>query len=130
MFFGRDLLKMQPGEGRVWLGHNRDVGMLAHERLVVLGLMQSAEFYEGDPKVAEVSLLRQPLEADRELEKDAIACYQVADDLYTHRRYRIDGTLPGPVAVREASGLAGADTHPSPFPFGRGEGVIGPRVSR
>ena len=38
-----------------------------------------------------MSLLAQPTDADREIEKDAIAIYQVADDLYMHRRYRIDG---------------------------------------
>ena len=89
MFFGRDLLNMQPEDGRVFLGHNRDIGMLAHDRLVVLGLMKTSEFYEGNPKAVEMSLLSQPTDADRELEKDAIAIYQVADDLYSNRRYRI-----------------------------------------
>jgi hypothetical protein len=27
---------------------------------------------------------------EQELEKDAIALFQVADDLYIHRRYRLD----------------------------------------
>jgi hypothetical protein len=58
---------------------------------VVLGLKQTVEFYQGDPKVVEMTLLRNPADADRELEKDAIAIYQVADDLYMHRRYHIDG---------------------------------------
>jgi hypothetical protein len=92
MFFGRDLLKARPGDGRVFLNHNRDIGMLANERLVVLDLMQGEEFYQGDPKRAEVSLLAQPTESDRDLQKDAIAIYQVADDLYVHGLYRIDGT--------------------------------------
>jgi hypothetical protein len=74
----------------VLLGHNRDIGMLSGERLVVLGLMKTDEFYEGDPKKVDVSILKNPTDADRELEKDAIAIYQVADDLYTHRRYAID----------------------------------------
>ena len=81
MFFGRDLLKSQPAEGRALLNHNRDIGLLTHDRLVVLGLMQTVEFYQGDPKVVDMSLLAQPTEADREIEKDAIAIYQVADDL-------------------------------------------------
>jgi phosphoglycerol transferase MdoB-like AlkP superfamily enzyme len=90
LFFGRDLLRTKPEDGRVLLGHNRDIGMLSGERLVVLGLMKTDEFYEGDPKKVDVSILKNPTEADRELEKDAIAIYQVADDLYTHRRYAID----------------------------------------
>ena len=91
LFFGRDLLKMKPEAGRVWLNHNRDIGMLARERLVVLGLNKKAEFYQGEPKLVDMSVLDQPSDADLELEKDAVAIYQVADELYTHKRYRIDG---------------------------------------
>jgi phosphoglycerol transferase MdoB-like AlkP superfamily enzyme len=90
VFFGRDLLRSRPEEGRALLNHNRDIGRLAHDRLVVLGLKQTVEFYQGDPKVAEMRPLSQPTDADRELELDAIALFQVADDLYMHRRYRID----------------------------------------
>jgi phosphoglycerol transferase MdoB-like AlkP superfamily enzyme len=97
MFFGRDLLKNPTGEGRAFLNHNRDIGLLTHDRLAVLGLKQTVEFYQGDPKIVDMSLLAQPTDADREIEKDAVAIYQVADDLYMHRRYRIDGE---PAAVR------------------------------
>lgn len=94
MFFGRDLLRMaadrKVGEGRVFLNHNRDIGMLARDRLVVLGLIQSDEFYQGDPKQVEMSPLPHPTESDLELERDTIAIYQVADDLYMHQRYRLD----------------------------------------
>jgi phosphoglycerol transferase MdoB-like AlkP superfamily enzyme len=98
-FFGRDLLKMKAEDGRVFLNHNRDIGMLANERLVVLGLMKTDEFYAGDPKQVDMGLLSQPTDADRELEADAIAMYQVADDLYTHLNYRIDAR-PGNIASR------------------------------
>jgi len=90
MFFGRDLLKMKPEDGRVYLNHNRDIGMLAHDRLVVLGLMQTDEFYEGDPKHVEMTPLAKPTDSDFELERDAAAIYQVADDLYMHQRYHLD----------------------------------------
>ena len=96
LFFGRDLLRSRPEEGRAFLNHNRDIGLLERDRLVVLGLKQTVEFYQGDPKVVEMSVLPSPTDADRELEKDAIAIYQVADDLYMHRRYRIDGPLAAP----------------------------------
>jgi len=95
LFFGRDLLKSQPAEGRAFFNHNRDIGLLMHNRLAVLGLMKTVEFYQGDPKVVEMSLLTQPTDADREIEKDAIAIYQVADELYMHRRYRIDAGPAG-----------------------------------
>ena len=89
MFFGRDLFKMKPEEGRAYLNHNRDIGMLAHDRLVVLGLKQTVEFYQGNPKVVDMSVLTQPTAADEEIEKDAISIYQVADDLYMHSRYAL-----------------------------------------
>jgi phosphoglycerol transferase MdoB-like AlkP superfamily enzyme len=94
LFFGQDLLKAQPGQGRAVLNHNRDIGMLAGDRLVVLGLMQSVEFYSGNPNRVEMSLLPSPSPADLEQEKNAVAIYQVADDLYTHQRYRLDGPSP------------------------------------
>ena len=58
--------KSQPAEGRALLNHNRDIGLLTHDRLVVLGLKQTVEFYQGDPKVVEMSVLAQPTDADRE----------------------------------------------------------------
>jgi hypothetical protein len=77
--------------------------LLARNRLVVLGLKQTVEFYQGDPKIMDMSLLRQPTDADRELEKDAIAIYQVADDLYMHRLFRIDGAPTAHASVQPAS---------------------------
>jgi len=90
LFFGRDLLKRENGEGRVLLNHNRDIGMLAGDNMVVLGLMKTVEFYLGDPKVVDMNLNTSPSDVQSELEKDAIAIYQVADDLYINQRYRID----------------------------------------
>ena len=101
MFFGRDLLKGQPREGRALLNHNRDIGLLVRDRLAVLGLMQTVEFYQGDPKRVDMSLLANPGAAERELEQDAMAIYQVADDLYVHQRYRIDD---GPASKSPNSG--------------------------
>ncbi len=94
MFFGRDLLKEQPDDGRVFINHNRDIGVMERQRLVVLGLQKTDEFYSGDPKVAEMLPMNEVKPADREIETNAIAAYQVADDLYMHDRYRIDGMAP------------------------------------
>lgn len=90
LFFGRDLLSISPEDGRVYLHHNRDIGMLAKDRMVVLGLMKTEEFYQGNPKLVEPERILKPTDADLEIEKDAISIYQVADDLYTHQRYHLD----------------------------------------
>ena len=55
MFFGQDLLRRHPEAGRALLNHNRDIGLLARDRLVVLGLLQTVEFYAGDPKRVEMN---------------------------------------------------------------------------
>ena len=101
MFFGRDLLAGQPENDRAFLNHNRDIGLLVKRNMVVLGLMKTVEFYQGEPKAAEMKLVPHPTDADKELQQDAIALYQVADDLYMHRRYRIDPE-PGQVPVTGA----------------------------
>lgn len=90
MFFGRDLLKSPPETERALMNHNRDIGMYTPGQLVVLGLRQAVEYYEGDPKQAELKPAAQPTPRDLAIEKDCAALYQVADDLYIHRRYRID----------------------------------------
>jgi len=70
--------------------------MFSRNRLIVLGLKQDVEFYEGDPKRAEIIRMKLPTPLELELEKDTIALYQVADDLYVNRHYRIDanGEMP------------------------------------
>ena len=91
LFLGRDLLNSPDVKGRAVLNHNRDIGQFAGERLVVLGLKHNFELYAGNPKVAEIERVASPGTEDEELVKDTAAIYQVADDLYVNRRYRIDG---------------------------------------
>lgn len=91
LFFGRDLLRDGAGTGRVFLNHNRDIGMMASERLVVLGLMENLEFYTGEPKRAQMTPLEgDPSEADLGLARECMAVYAVADDLYMHQNYTLD----------------------------------------
>ena len=90
LFFGRDLLGSPPEGGRALLNHNRDIGLYRDERLAVLGLNKTREFYQGDPKAIEMQRLPEPSAAELELEKDASALFQVADDLYVHRLFRLD----------------------------------------
>ena len=90
-----------PEDARAVLNHNRDIGMYAAGRMVVLGLPKTARFYEGDPKVAELTPVAQAGAGFLELEKNATAIYQVADDLYMHREYRIDGMPAQARSVRQ-----------------------------
>jgi len=70
--------------------------------MVVLSLGKTAEYYAGNPKVAELTPVGQPGPEFLELEKSATALYQVADDLYMHRLYRIDGLPVQPPASTNA----------------------------
>jgi arylsulfatase A-like enzyme len=90
LFFGRDLMHSPSGKGRVLINHNRDIGIFEEDRLVVLGLRKSVEYYRGDPQKEEMQPLRELTLQDRTLETNAMALFQVADDLYMHRCYRLD----------------------------------------
>ncbi|MDB6121492.1 MAG: sulfatase [Pedosphaera sp.] len=94
LFFGRDLLHSPDDGGRVLLNHNRDIGMLRGDRLVVLSMPKTVEFYRGDPKTENMRKVEKPDEIDFEMEKDATAVYQTADDLYMHERYRVQWGEP------------------------------------
>ncbi len=88
--FGHDLLKTPRDQDRVLINHNRDIGMYARERLVVLGLRRNVEFYEGGPQKVDMKRVAQPGPLEKELANDCTALFQVADDLYMNRRFRID----------------------------------------
>ena len=56
----------------------------------VLGLQKKVEFYAGNPHVVNLELTPQPTPEDLELEKNAEAIFQVADEFYMNRRYHLD----------------------------------------
>ena len=90
LFLGRDLLHDPPDTFHALLNHNRDIGMFANDRMVVLGLQKAVEFYAGNPHTVNLELTPQPTPEDLELEKNAEAIFQVADELYMNRRYHLD----------------------------------------
>jgi phosphoglycerol transferase MdoB-like AlkP superfamily enzyme len=90
MFLGRDLLHDLPETFHALLNHNRDIGLFTRDQLVVLGLQKTVEFYSGDPQVVNLELNPHPSADDLEEEKDAVAIFQVADELYMNRLYHLD----------------------------------------
>ena len=95
LFFGRDLLNT-PEEPfkKVLLHHNREIASYRDQRLVVFGLNQSIDCFGGDPKSGKMAHLPGIDPSSQPLVEDATAIFQVADDLYMNRRYRIDGVAP------------------------------------
>jgi phosphoglycerol transferase MdoB-like AlkP superfamily enzyme len=96
MFYGHDLLENPVPPGRVLINHNRDIGLMRDDRMVVLSLNKKAEFYRGNPKVTEMTRVDRPDDTDLELEKDAMAIYQTADELYMQRKYRVRESTGAP----------------------------------
>ncbi|MBL8860012.1 MAG: sulfatase-like hydrolase/transferase [Planctomycetes bacterium] len=89
-FLGRDLASLEDGPGRAFVQHNRDVGMLTDDTLVVLGLKKTVTFYQRDSRAG--SALTLVADADvspamRELERDAAAVFQTAYETYHRGRY-------------------------------------------
>ena len=85
-FFGRDALLPEPGKEIVPLNHNRDVALLAGSALVELGFRRSHRTLEYD---FTRNMQAQAPEND-EAVRDAASLFQVAYDLYAHRRYRLN----------------------------------------
>ncbi len=89
-FLGHDLSGLEDGPGRAFVQHNRDVGMLTDDVLVVLGLQKTVTFYRRSGRdgteLEEIAAKKVdgPL---LELERDATAVFQTAYDIYRAGRY-------------------------------------------
>jgi len=83
-FFGRDLLAIDQNSGWAVMNHNRDVSFFRGGQMAVLGLNRNMERYQMER--GDIAPVPDPPGHD-ELEDDAAALYQVANDLYIHRRY-------------------------------------------
>lgn len=95
-FFGQDLLDLPTRGGRAFVQHNRDVGLLTDELLIVLGLQKSVTYYgRSGPESDEFRLLGEGEAGPeaRELALDAAATFQTAQALYDAGRYRIPAAL-------------------------------------
>jgi len=87
VFFGRDLLHSSPRHGRALINHNRYSGLLTGRSMVVLGLNRTVAYYRYDPATRALAPLAKPGAEEREVERDAIALFQVADDLFLRGAY-------------------------------------------
>src|SRR5205814_8052760 len=99
-FFGSDSTAMPDGPGRAFVHHNRDIGILTDDLLVVLGLQKTVAFYRRDGRASDV-LVRVPEEAAtpamHALELDATAVFQTAYELYKNGRFELP---PSPATTR------------------------------
>jgi len=73
-FFGKDIMEMQPEDGRALLGTHSRLGYYKDETLVILDLKNVSSTYRIDPNTFESS----PTFPDRHLISEAISFYQGA----------------------------------------------------
>jgi phosphoglycerol transferase MdoB-like AlkP superfamily enzyme len=95
-FFGSDLLHLPNDGGRAFVHHNRDVGILTDDALVVLGLQKTVTFYTRSGRDSDQFARVDEAAATprlRELESEAAAVFGTADELYTNRRLRLPDDL-------------------------------------
>jgi phosphoglycerol transferase MdoB-like AlkP superfamily enzyme len=98
-FFGHDLFKIDPTQGRALMNHNNEVALMRGNRMAVLGLHESTGLYDVDPATGDMTKVAKPDAAGRELIEDAIAYYNGADRLYRGGAYAF---TPGRPAERVA----------------------------
>ncbi len=96
-FFGRDLFKIDPATGRSLLNHNRDIGLYENSQMVVLGLNKTVEYFEGNPKLVDPQKTKENTNRYESTEMDAVALFQVANDLYSSNAYHIDENISMPL---------------------------------
>lgn len=90
-FMGGDVTRLPRAGGRAFLQHDRSIGLLTDDTLVVLGLKKQITFYRRDQADTDRLTLRDPPPPGSALEQlahDAIAIYQSADQTLKSGRFR------------------------------------------
>ena len=91
-FFGRDLIGLPTEGGRAFLQHNRDIGLLTDDTMVILGLQKKLFFYRrpGRDSDAFTEVLGDDVTAAmRALARDATCVFQTGYELYVNERFRL-----------------------------------------
>ncbi len=97
IFYGQDLLRRPEGTSRVLLHHNRSVGIYRDQHLVIFNLNKKIEYFRGDPKTGQMQRTETVDAFSEALVREATALFQVGDDLYMNRRFRVPSRdLPVP----------------------------------
>lgn len=79
-FFGRDILKMQPGQERALIGTYQKLGYLKKDRLAILDIKKDSAVYQFNRDTGEAK----KLPADLNMLDEAISYYQGANYLFEH----------------------------------------------
>jgi phosphoglycerol transferase MdoB-like AlkP superfamily enzyme/creatinine amidohydrolase/Fe(II)-dependent formamide hydrolase-like protein len=108
-FFGHDVLRIAPSEGRALMTHNNDLALLRDSTMAVLGLHGTSALYRVDVVTGAARPIHQPSVAGQRLIDDAIAYYQGADQLYRAGSLRRSATTVTGTGDAGEDAEAGAD---------------------
>lgn len=86
-FFGHDVFRVPPSEGRALMTHNSEIALMRDGRMAVLGLHESVDLYDVDLAKGEMKRRKAMDGTDGDLVEDAIAYYNGADRLYRGGAY-------------------------------------------
>lgn len=91
-FFGRDLIGLPTEGGRAFLQHNRDIGLLTDDTMVILGLQKKLYFYQRPGRDSDTftEVFGEAVTpAMRAAARDATCVFQTAYELYVNERFRL-----------------------------------------
>ena len=80
-FFGKDIVKMAPEEGRAFISNYQKLGYIKNNRLAILSPQQKITHYQIDPSAGTTKI--EP--ADPEIQNEAIIYYQSANYVYKNK---------------------------------------------
>jgi len=80
-FFGKDIVKMAPEEGRAFISNYQKLGYIKNNHLDILSPQQKITHYQIDPKTGKMNL--EPVV--KEVEDETIIYYQSANYVYKHK---------------------------------------------
>jgi hypothetical protein len=98
-FFGRDVLRLDPSEGRALMTHNNQIALLQGDDLATLGLHRSATAYRYDRANETLVPVGVPGAGTGPGIEDAIAYFDGADKLYRGGGYEFAAAAASSVAA-------------------------------
>ena len=76
--FGRDVNKIEPNQERALIGNYQKLGLLKNDKVMVLGTVKTANYYQWNRKNNELK----PLEMEPNFLNESISYYQTADYIF------------------------------------------------
>jgi phosphoglycerol transferase MdoB-like AlkP superfamily enzyme len=86
-FFGKDILKMNPEEGRAFISNYQKLGYIKNDRLTILSPQQKVTHYRINPQTGEMVAVP----VDQEIQNETIIYYQSANYVYKNKLNKWDG---------------------------------------